>query len=161
MRRIQIELGPPPRSYRAFADAVSGAEQHPLQHRARDAGVLLDGAEVVAAKWSNDACDINFTNGLVLRVKARDFQLEWQVRTTDSQLTELAYDPVELIWNPELETVFDPCSLLARISGAKFANLFINEMGLLLYTSGNPILWFHAYRNRESSADFLFATFED
>lgn len=61
------------------------------------------------------------------------------------------------MWSPTLTGLFDPRALLARVLGAEFTRLCVNEMGLLLYTGGNPILWFHAVRVRDSDDDFLFA----
>ena len=161
MRRIHIESGPPPRSYDTFEKAVSGAEQHPLQDRARGFGSLLEHSKIDTVHWYTGVCEVTFTNDRLLRVEARDFQLKWEVRTNASPRTSVVYEPVELVWNPELRTVFDPCSQFAGITGAEFAMLFVNEWGLLLYTRGNPILWFQPYRIRESRQDFLFGSFDD
>ena len=161
MRRIHLESGPPPRSYDTFEEAVSGAEQHPLQDRARGSGSLLEHAKIDTVHWYTGVCEVTFTNYRLLRVEARDFQLNWEVLADAPLRTSVAYEPVELVWNPELRTVFDPSSLFASISGAEFAKLFVNEWGLLLYTCGSPILWFQPYRIRDSRQDFLFGSFDD
>ena len=104
---------------------------------------------------------ITFSNSCLLEVEARNFELDWRVRASTESQAPSNYALVKLVWNPDLTSVFDPCSLLAQIWGAEFTRLFVNEMGLLLYTQDNPILWFHAVRIRASTSDFLFASLEE
>jgi hypothetical protein len=161
MQEVHIDSGPPPRSYASFAEAVSGAERHPAQERATAASRLLEHAHVTGGSWSTGACAIHFSNSRLLQVEARDFELNWRVEASAESAAPPTYAPIKLVWNPELNSVFDPLSLLKRVSGAEFIRLFVNEMGLLLYTRNNPILWFHAVRIRESSHDLLFASLEE
>lgn len=115
----------------------------------------------MGGSWSTSACVIHFSNRRLLRVEACDFGLNWRVEAAPKSVTPTPYVPVKLVWNPKLSSLFDPRSLLSRISGAEFIRLFVNERGLLLYTQDNPILWFHAVRIRESSHDFLFAHLDE
>jgi len=161
MHEVHIDSGPPPRSYTTFAEAVSGAERHPAQEQAAAAIQVLQRARVTGGSWSTGACVITFSNNCSLEVEARDFALYWRVQDSTESRTPSTYAPVKLVWSPELISFFDPQSLLSQISGAEFTLLFVNEMGLLFYTGGNPILWFHAVRIRGSSEDFLFASLEE
>jgi hypothetical protein len=161
MREVHIDSGPPTRSYSTFAEAVSEAERHPAQRQATAVAQLLEGACVTGGSWSTGACLISFSNSRVLEVEAHNFDLEWRAKASTESQARSPYEPVKLVWNPELTSVFDPRSLLAQISGAEFTRLFVNEVGLLLYTRRNPILWFHAVRIRESTDDFLFASLEE
>jgi hypothetical protein len=161
MLEVHIDSGRPPRSYATFAEAVSGAERHPAQRRAAAATQLLQGTRVTGGSWSTRACVITFSNGRWLEVEARDFSLDWRVQEFTESPSPSTYPPLKLIWNPELTSVFDPQSLLTQILGAEFTLLFVNEVGLLLYTRGNPILWFHSVRIRGSSQDFLFASLQE
>ena len=157
MNEVHVDSGPPPRSYATFADAIFGAEHHPVQGRAAAASRLLVHAQVTGGWWSTAACAIRFSNDRLLRVDACNFELDWRVEPSSDSAPQAPYAPVKLVWKAELSRVFDPLSLLARISGAEFIRLFVNEMGLLLYTRGNPVLWFHAVRKRGSGDEFLIA----
>ena len=161
LHRIFIENGPPPRSYKSLDEAVTNAERHPLQGRARSASALIEQSQVAAANWSTGACEIHFTNDSTLYIAAQNFQLDWQVYATKSLNSVQPYEPVSLVWSRDSESVFDPCTLTAQLCGADFVKLFVNELGLLLYTRRNPILWFSAVRIRESSHDFLYAWLDD
>jgi len=161
MKKIPISSGPLPRSYKTLDEAVSGAEQHPLQGKARSASSLIERSRVAAASWSTGACEIDFTNGKTLHVAAHEFQLEWQVCATRSEKSGQPYEPVSLVWSNGTESLFDPCTLTAQVYEGKFVKLFVNEVGLLLYTKGNPILWFSAVRICESNQDFLNAWLDD
>jgi hypothetical protein len=93
-------------------------------------------------------------------VEASNFQLKWDVRTAEETCEPAPFESVKLDWSAESMSVFDPCSLVAQVAQSEFKKLFVNEMGLLLYTRGNPILWFSAHRVSGSDQDFLYAWLE-
>ena len=56
--------------------------------------------------------------------------------------------------------VFEPDALIQEVAGSGFEELFVNEVGLLVYTVGNPILWFGALREPGSDRELLYAHLE-
>jgi hypothetical protein len=161
MRPFRVNAGPPPISYSSFEAAVDGAKRHPTQAYAQRCADLLAGdTRVTGGTWYRTQCVVSFSNGRVLRVSAGGFALHWEVLEQAEPPAGRPYKPIELIWNTELRAPFDPVALLAQITGSQFVDLFVNELGLLLYTSGNPILWFHAVQLSASNRDLLFAAFE-
>ena len=160
MQTILVDSGPPPISYRTFEEAVSGAEKHTAQEHARACASELSGARVVSGTWQRAACEIEFSNGRLLLVQANQFAVSWAVSAFRTIQPGPGPAAAELVWSTEIRCVFEPDSFLPRIVGADFDQLFVNEVGLLLYTAGNPILWFRAFQNRESHEDLLYAVFE-
>ena len=160
MQIVHIDSGPRPRSYGTFSKAISGANCHPLQEEARRATVKLSGSTVSEIVWTSDSCQVAFSNGSSLQIRAHDFALEWDIRSPNSTKIAEPYPPVQVVWKSASTMEFDPDSQFSCIRNTQFLQLFVNDVGLLLYTAGNPILWFHAYRARQRGDDFLFAAFE-
>ncbi len=160
MNQILLTKSPPLQTYDSFEGAIRGPKEHPLNQAATESTAILAGAKVSDFKWSLGQCSIGFSSGLSLHIKARNFDVEWLLDSSDETIDRYICAPVELVWGSGRKSVFDPGSLLHQIWGCTMTKLFVNEVGLLLYTDSNPILWFSAQRGKDPEGDVLYAFFE-
>jgi hypothetical protein len=158
MQIVELDLGPPPPSYRRFDEAVAGAEAQPGQAQAKLDSIRLAEARLEGGRFGASSCLLTFSNGLHVVAFAEDFRVTWQV--FDSQPPPISLVPPRQLRFTSGMVPFDPCSMLAAIAGSKFHMLAVTGRDLLVYTRGNEILWLSAYRERESGDDLLYAFFE-
>jgi hypothetical protein len=161
MLEISIQSAPTPRSYSTIESAIAGAQGHPLQERAREAGSSLAGSKLVSAKWGSDSCLLRFSNDRELIIQARNFALDWNVHAEGSVEISPSRHPVRVVRESGSNEIYDPPRLIDRIVSGDFVKLYVNELGLLLYTHGNPILWFSALRELTTNRDILYAWLDD
>jgi hypothetical protein len=155
LKSILIDPGPSPRSYDSVSKALEAEPALPGQSEAQSTTNLFKGSTITRGNWTSNRCEISFSNGYLLSIEAQGFQLSWETRETSKNPEFSFYEPVEIVWNPEVKCVFDPNLLLERISEARLQNIRINDFGLLLYTQNNPILWFHAVQAQNTGKDYF------
>lgn len=155
MELLKVDPGPPITGYASPMAAIEATKLHPVQPQAREFTGRLANTEVVELAWAQAECEVVFSNGRLLRVQARDFDLLWSLHARDSQMHAGVTAPVELLWRADLREVFDPSEIAETLVGGRFQRLFVNDYGLYLYTESNPILVFTALKVGQRSRDFV------
>lgn len=160
MRVIPVDVYPIGREYDTFEAAIAGANGNPLQPKARADSARLAGTTVVDACWTDTDFVIRFSNGQFLHIYVRSGAMhcgsvEWQVRETppvmdEKEIQRVGAEPVIHRWRPSVGDYVQDCSALAaKRRGAPFQQLFVNELGLLVYCRGQMIWWFGAVRRTD------------
>jgi hypothetical protein len=161
MQEIYVQSTIAARSYSTLESAIAGAEHHPMQEHARQAGLSLAGAKLISANWGSDSCLISFSNRQGLLIQARNGELAWDVCAEGSAESCPSTYPVRVIRESGSSEIYDPSILIDQILMGNFVKLYVNELGLLMYTIGNQILWFSALRELRTDRDFLYAWLDD
>jgi hypothetical protein len=156
MRVIPVELFPIV-GYSSAAAAIDAAVRHPLQAKAGAETAKLTGATVAYAYWTDTDHVIRFSNGSLLHVFPTGTEVNWAVTDQMPALDEMEVEsigapPVILRWPTTAkysmgEFTMDRGSLAAARIGREFAELFVNELGLLVYCHKVLIWRFTAMRD--------------
>jgi hypothetical protein len=167
MKSIPVKSYPFERTYSSAAAAIAGAENHPLQPKAKSDAKRLEGTTLIDGYWTLADFFLRFSNELWLHVFVESGHVRWTIAEMppglkDTQVERVGAAPVVLDWGGEVgESPMDRSNLLAKRRGAEFKNLWVNECGLLVYTRRQPILSFHACYRRDTGEDVLHVCEDD
>jgi hypothetical protein len=107
---------------------------------------------------------LRFSNECSLRIHINAPEVIWDVAESVPPLecldVERVGSPSVLCqWRPGVgDHVMDRSALVSKRRGSVFKQLFVNEMGLLVYFRGHAILWFCAVRHAKSKEPLLYVT---
>ena len=166
-RIIPVRPGPPPRSYDSFEEAIRGAENHPDQEKARTDTKAFHGCTIVDAWWTDTDHVIRFSNQMLLHIWAGDVAVAWNVtevqpQVDDSEVERVGSAPIILRFGGEAgDYLMDRSSLAKRRRGRLFRKLFVNEMGLLVYTDQPMIWWFGVVYRSDTDRRILYVHEDD
>jgi len=107
---------------------------------------------------------LRFSSGLALHVYLEDDVVAWGVGERPDDLDEAALQrvgspPVLCRWPAAAgDHVMDRSALISKRRGSVLEELFVNELGLLVYCRGHLILWFQAVLRTDLGQSFLWVT---
>ena len=168
MRIIPIDFYPLMKTYKSPEAAIEGAEDNPLQPRARADSMKLAGSTIVDAYWTDSDFVIRFSNERFLHIWACPGNAGWEVAETRPALDEtkvrhVGAEPVTIRWppNPDLrDSPMDCSALTAKRRGAEFQRLFVNEQ-LSVYCRGQLIWDFYSVRHTSLNRPILYVSESD
>jgi hypothetical protein len=167
MNVIPIRPYPVEKGYTTFSAAIDGAKNHPLQKHAQADGDSLFGTTLTDGFWTHRDFVLTFSEEYYLHVFIADGAVRWSLTKSPpelqgDQIQRIGAPPVVLDFGGEVgETRADYSALLSQRQGASFSRLWVNEGGLLVYTRGHPILWFHPCYRLDTAQDVLFVFGEE
>jgi len=163
MRIIPVESCPQKKAYESFEAAIEGAQNNPLQPRARADSERLIGATVVDAYWTDRQFVVRFSNEQFLHIWACPEELKWEVTKfapviPERDVRRIGDEPVVHRWRPGPalgDHVQDCSALVAKRRGAEFQQLFVNQFGLWVYLRGHLVWHFGAIRRTDLDQPIL------
>jgi len=161
VRIIPVSNYPLKASYASFEAAIEGAKGNALQPKARTDTEKLAGTRVVDAYWSDTEFAIRFSNEKFLHIWAIPGEVGWDVvgdapMANAADVQRVGAEPVVHRWaTPVVDDVKDCSALVSKRRGAEFQQLFVNEMGLLVYCRRKLIWRFAAVRRQDLDQPIL------
>ncbi len=160
VRKRMIDFGTP-------EEAIEACRNNPLSERVRSDSERLSGTTIEDGYWTEKDFAIKFSNGLWIHVYVETDTVKWVITDRRPALGSLGFeeigaDPVLLLWEGTGESsVLDRSSLLAQRIGKEFSDLFLNDIGLYLYTKKQRILTFNAIFRRDTGGEMLLVDEDD
>jgi hypothetical protein len=165
MKSIPVDGHPFERTYDSPEAAIAEADNHPLQSKARSDGLHLLGAILVDSYWTNSEFALGFSNGQWLHVFLDNHRVRWALGETKpcilGTVEQVGSPPLKLDWGIVGEELMDRSSLVSARFGKEFVRLWVNEIGLFVYTKGQLILRFGAIFRTDTGEDILYVTETD
>ena len=167
MTPIPIKTYPLERTYSSAEAAIAGAKAHPLQTQAKADSKRLEGTRLLDGYWTFKDFVLQFSNAKWLHIFTERSRVRWRVTETapvfdEAVVEQVGAPPVVIAWGGELgDRPMDRSALVTQRGGTAFWNLWVNEGGLLVYTRGHPILYFHVLCRTDTGEDILFVDEDD
>jgi hypothetical protein len=160
MRTLHVAIGRSIEGYPTRKAAIAAAKSHPHQQKTRADSALLVDRFFVGGHCSHSHWCLEFTGSLWLNITCWNDEVRWEV-THEPPAFASSVEQFRLRWPSGEEILIDPETLLADRVGAEFWQLWVNELGLLVYLRGKRILWFDTVRHVEDGTCILLVSEDD
>jgi hypothetical protein len=141
--------------YSTAKEAIQAAAKNPLRPKALEDSAILYGRRFVGAACDQRRWLIEFSGPMWLEVSVGPAGVDWAVSLQTLPLEPIV-SPIKFEWRSGQVSTMDCNALSEPRLGADFWQLWVTELGLLLYLRGLPILNFHAVERRDTGELMLF-----
>jgi hypothetical protein len=161
---IHVRPYPMMRTFRSLEAALGDAKSHARLPKANQDTGALAGSLLVDGFWGLYEWVLRFDTGLHVRIWPDGAEVNWQLlsvvhESTADHARRVGSLPIRLQWPNQLGIhEMDGSALIAKRRGARFYQLFVNEMGLFVYFRGHLILIFQSVAVEADGTSVLYAS---